>query len=641
MKYRLRFSLVLSAAFVLATFTLAFADKGVFSAKASPHEAFINTPTTITVSAEVGAQNLYISSVRLYETTKTGQPIRLLTSMYDDGTHGDAIAADTVFTGQFSLNNAAEAKMYVQVTAAYQGDRNRYLSGILEVSVFKPLSDGVVNDLKAVISDLTQQFNGFLASNSLQTARELTVQAAKNNPDISDVVLSGDSFSFLYKKELIGIVFVGDPSIQRNEGGLSSLPSNVKNPGSNKVLLYSPGYNGTHNGRMNVPADTAKTGFDSSAYFTTAPKPLDITADASASLDLVKSWGNYGAIQVNTHGGYVNNPITNKNEVVILTGTDGDSNYASTCSDNTELCKDYKAGRIGVFLNKIAFFPSYVTEHTNSMKDTFLYFDACESLHDDSLWNALRNKGAKVAFGWTKSVCRTFDNNTFSSLIGPMLPSDNTVTPLTAKQSFDAIATKVDDTANCTENAEFSMRVASSEWENFAFVDGGLVNGGFETGDFTGWTRGSSYSPNYSIISGTKKSEGQYSAALGRWDTAYHGADSTAEPYGYEWLYQDFVVPSNRSTLKFKWWMETYDTAAWDWLDAYIKDTNGSTLKVILSQAGKPGTNYGPYWTTPEWQEASVDISQYRGQKIRIYFDQRLDGWGDQQRTYIDNVRLE
>ena len=29
------------------------------------------------------------------------------------------------------------------------------------------------------------------------------------------------------------------------------------------------------------------------------------------------------------------------------------------------------------------------------------------------------------------------------------------------------------------------MKTASAEWENFTFVDGGLINGNFETGDWT------------------------------------------------------------------------------------------------------------------------------------------------------------
>lgn len=73
----------------------------------------------------------------------------------------------------------------------------------------------------------------------------------------------------------------------------------------------------------------------------------------------------------------------------------------------------------------------------------------------------------------------------------------------------------------------------------------------------------------------------------------------------------------------------------------FIKDTNGNNLITVLSQAGKPGSDYGPYWTSGAWQKETVDISAYVGQKIRIHFQQRLDGFGDQQRVYIDNVALE
>lgn len=41
------------------------------------------------------------------------------------------------------------------------------------------------------------------------------------------------------------------------------------------------------------------------------------------------------------------------------------------------------------------------------------------------------------------------------------------------------------------------------------------------------------------------------------------------------------------------------------------------------------------------WREVKVNISAYRGQKIRLYFDQHLDGFGDQQRVFIDDVTLE
>ena len=56
--------------------TIAYADKGVFNAKVSPDETFTNTATSIKISAEVGSENLYISSVTAYQTTQDGKPIQ-------------------------------------------------------------------------------------------------------------------------------------------------------------------------------------------------------------------------------------------------------------------------------------------------------------------------------------------------------------------------------------------------------------------------------------------------------------------------------------------------------------------------------------------------------------------------------------
>lgn len=175
----------------------------------------------------------------------------------------------------------------------------------------------------------------------------------------------------------------------------------------------------------------------------------------------------------------------------------------------------------------------------------------------------------------------------------------------------------------------------------FAFAEGGIVNGDFENGNLTAWTHGADPGNLYGFKSGARAYSGSFSAVLGRWDTAYHGYDPGAEPYGYEWIYQDFVVPSNATTLSFRWFLETYDTAIWDWFDAKIQDpTSGSDLKSIIYHGGKPGSNYGPYWNTGGWLYAETDITAYRGQKIRIYFAQRLDGYGDQQRVFIDDVKV-
>lgn len=624
--------------FILCLFSInAFADKGVFNAKVTPDETFINTPTTITVTAEVGAENRYISSVAAYEVTAAGKPKAYLCRMYDDGTHGDETEADTVFTCQFSFNRPAEAKTYVRVTAAYSGDRNRYLSPSMEISIYEPISNETIDSAINELQYLEDSFNAYLSSYDIDTARQMTLQDALSNPSNTAAELCGENLCTIYEGKIRGIAFLGDPNNPTDQGpiNISALPDNIKNPGNNKLLIFAPGYTSTHNGRQNQIADHAQNRFSNAAYMTFSPDPAVITQDANASLDVIKKWGDYGTVIIHTHGAYWTSFINKY--VILVSGT------KATLANRITHVFDLIANRLGITSDGYyVVYPSFITTYANSMNNTFFYLGACESMRDDSMWNALKNKGAKVAFGWSQSVNRGFNVAKFKELIDPMLPIDTNDEPKTAKQAYDIISDKDDGS---TPPAVLTMKVASTDWENFVFQEGGLINGDFETGDWTGWTRGGDY--DYRIISGAFKHGGNYSAALGRWDTAYHGYDPTSEPSGYEWFYQDFTVPNNITYLKFNWWMETYDTAIWDWFDAYIQDTDGNTLTTILSQAGKPGGNFGPYWTTQMadggsgWREATVDISAYRGQKIRIYFDQRLDGFGDQQRTYIDDVRLE
>jgi hypothetical protein len=348
----------------------------------------------------------------------------------------------------------------------------------------------------------------------------------------------------------------------------------------------------------------------------------------------VKQWGNYCTSVIHTHGALSTLGATK--EVILVSGT------PASWWNRLSYMFDLLAHRIGVTGDgKFVFYPSFVTKYVSGMKDTFVYLGACQSLQNDTMWNALQGKGAKVGFGWSQTVNRAFNTSTFAALIDPMLPHNNAQNPLTALNAFNAVPNKTDSAGGF--NATLKMRTASTDWQNFVFVDGGIVNGDFETGDWTGWTHGANLSDgrNYQVVVGAHKHGGSWSGALGRWDSTFTGQNPGLEPSGYEYFYQDFVVPSGASKLSFWWFMETYDTAVWDWFDAYLMDTSGNILKTLVSRGGKPGTNYGPYWTPGGWQYVETDVTAYRGQKLRIYFDQRLDGYGDQQRTYFDDVKIQ
>lgn len=638
-------ALLISLSFILCGNVLA--DRGVFNPTMTPDEILTNTNNTITITAEIGADAAnppIAGSIAVYETDSTGKPLRNVGQMYDDGTHGDATPTDTVFTMQFAVNSNIPAKQYFRVSAAYSGVRNRYLSPIMEFGAFPTLPVGLVDDATRAFQSLQHNFYQDAATLGFEAAKLKALADALVNPNIGpgNANLSGPNLSlmYVYTDPLIGFVFriagiviLVDTNIPTDAAGRSTptnLPANFKSPGNDKLLIFAPGYNNPD--PQKGIADHALTQFNNTEYITFSPNPPVITPDASASLELIKHWGDYGTVVMHTHGGLWD--LNGTKQVVLVSGT------PATLWNQLGSILDIITNRIAIAGDgRFAIYPSFITKHASSMKNTLFYLGACESLQNDTMWNALKGKGAKIAYGWNETVARQFNSDTFARLIDPMLPHTNTQAPMTAKQAFDNVAPKIDPIGGY--NATLTMRTASAEWDNFVFTEGGIINGDFETGDWTGWMHGADPGNLYGIITGARKHAGTSSAAMGRWDTAFTGQNAALEPYGYEWIYQDFTVPANATKLSFWWWMETYDTAVWDWFDASLRDTNGNVLITLVNKGGKPGSNYGPYWNTGSWQYVETDVTAYRGQKVRIYFDQRLDGFGDQTRTYIDDVKVQ
>lgn len=639
---------LLAALVALALCGQALADRGVFAPRTTPEEVLTNTNTVVTVSAEIGGDPAHppvAGSIVVIETDSAGQPRRIVGPMYDDGSHGDVTIADTVYTTQFPLNSQRPETRYYRVSVAYSGIRNRYLSPVMRVDSYPELPAEVAEAAIRVFTRIQSDFDSDVTSMGYAAARDKALATAQADPNIgpANANLSGASLSMMflatdpatgYVFRIPGFVQLGDPASGSSDGAgrstPSTLPPQYKSPGNDRLLIFGPGYNNADPQRGIV--DHALNRFADPEYMSFDPHPVAATTDADASLEMIKHWGDYGIVVMHTHGGLWS--LNGSQQVVLVSGT------AATLWSQIGYMLDLMANRIGIAGDgRFVIYPSFITKHSANMKNTFFYLGACESLQNDTLWNALKGKGAKVAFGWNETVNRAFNTTTFGVLIDPMLPQNAGSDPQTAQQAYDGVAVKVDPYGG--HNARLTMRSASAEWNSFLMVDGGLVNGDFETGDWTGWVHGADPGNLYGIISGAARHGGGYSAALGRWDTAFTGQNPALEPLGVEWIYQDFTVPSNATKLSFWWWMETYDTAVWDWFDATLMNTSGVVLAPIVVHGGKPGTNFGPYWNSGAWQYAEVDVTAYRGQKVRIQFSQRLDGYGDQTRSYIDDVKVE
>ena len=148
-----------------------------------------------------------------------------------------------------------------------------------------------------------------------------------------------------------------------------------------------------------------------------------------------------------------------------------------------------------------------------------------------------------------------------------------------------------------------------------------IVNGGFETGNLSSWSAGGVYLPF--VVTGHAHA-GTYSSQL--------GASSGSEPNGNSSLYQTITIPSTvtSATLTFWYWPSTTDTITYDWQEAQVQNSSGTLLAQIMKVCSNSHT----------WTQKTFDLTPYKGQTIRIYFNDHQDGYGDLTYMYLDDVSV-
>ncbi|HJZ84337.1 MAG TPA: Ig-like domain-containing protein [Polyangia bacterium] len=151
-----------------------------------------------------------------------------------------------------------------------------------------------------------------------------------------------------------------------------------------------------------------------------------------------------------------------------------------------------------------------------------------------------------------------------------------------------------------------------------------ITNGGFE-GSLSGWTLGGVKLPIDSVL---HPHTGVNSLRLGA--TTGNGLP---EPNGDSTAFQAVAIPADASsaTLSFFFFALSNDVLANDFQDAQVQSADGSTtLVTIFHMADNSRT----------WTQRTVDLSAFRGQTVRIFFNCHGNGATNPTTLWIDDVSL-
>lgn len=316
-------------------------------------------------------------------------------ALRDDGTGGDAVAGDGVYSCVLTLQ-AEEARMDV-----YYAKAGLLTSDQVGLYYFEPLTEETVEQARAVYDRINSALqaiehryadaSGYVTSEDVAPIMdEVAAYLAEVYAD-GDVVRYECSEAGAYIKLASGLTLMYEPTMESVSTGGSDVSLTFVSCQPNPDIENDMVRDQMHDIALEYQTRSA-------SY--TGP---------AVTLDLIKSMGSDQVIFWNGHGGY--GPIVKS---FLCSGEDFDwhawhwdtTGYYWDCVRDRIICRSTKQQK-----DLACFTSNFVSHYCGDLSGDLLFLASCHSGRSSKLADAFRNKGASAVVGFTDSVYTGYCRN--------------------------------------------------------------------------------------------------------------------------------------------------------------------------------------------------------------------------------------
>jgi Fe-S cluster assembly iron-binding protein IscA len=223
-----------------------------------------------------------------------------------------------------------------------------------------------------------------------------------------------------------------------------------------------------------------------------------------------------------------------------------------------------------------------------------------------------------VTYNWATATLKDNTTGTTATILAKTCTNSGAwvqvTAGITAGHSYTLTLTSHDDNYNNPPDPTYTL-FDDATLTSTPPPPSGITNGGFETGNFSGWTTSGTTSISTSSHSGTYAGQ----------------AGSTSPTNGDSSISQTFTAPTGTTTLSFYYKVVCPDTLTYDWATATLKDNTTGTTTTILA---KTFTNTGA------WVKVTASITA--GHSYTLTLTSHDDNYfADPTYTLFDDVNVQ